>query len=228
MQRTIHEGMRVRTADDELLGTVVRCGDDGFVVEKGHLLPQDIILLYEEVADVRGDEVRLVRTRGALLPGLPSGQGEKPRERRLPLAPLGDPQEHVLELAQEELVPETVVREVGQLRITKVVRTEMKEIRVPVRREELRIERVAVEEGAAPGEGAGPLPRVFEEGTLVIPLYEEHVEVSKRPRVWQEVRVHKDVVEELRPVHGAVRREVARVEEQGEVLREGPPEGLHA
>ncbi|HSP77230.1 MAG TPA: DUF2382 domain-containing protein [Myxococcaceae bacterium] len=157
------------------------------------------------------------------------GMGEAGQEGRLEEAPFGEPEEHVLELAAEELVPEKVVREVGELRITKVVRTEMRELRVPVRREEVRIERVSVEQGAERVEGEGAGLRAFEEGTLVIPLYEERVEVTRHPHVWQEVRVHKDVVEEVRPVHGAVRREVARVEERGEVSHEeGPTEGLHS
>jgi uncharacterized protein (TIGR02271 family) len=140
----------------------------------------------------------------------------------------GESEDIVIDLATEELVAQKRVREVGQVRITKVVRTEVKHFSVAVRREELHIERleVAPEEAREAGSGAALGP--FEEGTLVIPLYEEQVEVHTRPRVWQEVRVSKRVEEVPREVRGTVRREEARVEEAGDVARDGPVDGFHA
>jgi uncharacterized protein (TIGR02271 family) len=141
----------------------------------------------------------------------------------------GESKELIVELATEELVPEKRVREVGQVRITKVVRTEVKHFTVAVRREELLVERVAVESAQARegGERLGTL-KPFEQGTLVIPLYEEQVEVLTRPYVWQEVRVSKRLEEEEREVRATVRREEARVEEAGEVVLDGPVDGFHA
>jgi uncharacterized protein (TIGR02271 family) len=140
----------------------------------------------------------------------------------------GESEDIVIDLVAEELVPEKRVREVGQVRITKVVRTEVKHFSVAVRREELHVERVAVApEQAREGGGVAAL-EPFEEGTLVIPLYEEQVEVHTRPRVWQEVRVSKQVEEVAREVRGTVRREEARVEERGDVAVDGPVDGFHA
>lgn len=133
-------------------------------------------------------------------------QGSTPEE------PLGEPRELVLELAAEELVPEKVVQEVGRLRITKVVRTEEREVRVTVRREELVVERLGPEAVSATSEQAPVAWPLFEQGSLLIPLYEERVEVTKQPYVWQEVRVSKVVEEALREVRATVRRETAQVE----------------
>ncbi len=140
----------------------------------------------------------------------------------------GESKDIVIELATEELIPEKRLREVGQVRIKKVVRTEVKHFSVAVRREELHVERIEVApEQAREGGGVAAL-EPFEEGTLVIPLYEEQVEVHTRPRVWQEVRVSKQVEEVPREVRGTVRREEARVEERGDVALDGPVDGFHA
>jgi uncharacterized protein (TIGR02271 family) len=230
MSWDIHEGMVVRTADGERLGTVVRRGEDTFVIEKGLLLPRDFLARYEDVAEVRGGEVRLRRTRDEMIPG-PLLKGRE-REAVVSLGTFGAPQEIVVELAHEEAHPHTVIREVGQLRIHKVVRTEVKHFSIPVRREELVVERVPVEDaaheralqgGQVPG-GVAP----FEEATFVIPLREERVEFTKSTHVWQEVRVAKTAQEELRAVRTTVRRETAEVEERGQVLHEGPVDGLHS
>ncbi|MFP2909810.1 YsnF/AvaK domain-containing protein [Pyxidicoccus sp. 3LFB2] len=127
-----------------------------------------------------------------------------------------------------------MLHEVGQLRVHKVVRTEVKHFSVAVRREELVVERLSEEElggsrarvadARPPPGGAAP----FEQASFVIPLYEERVEFTKTAHVWQEVTIAKTTQEELRQVHTTVRRETAEVEERGEVLHEGPVDGLHS
>jgi len=225
----VREGMVVHTADGERLGVVVRRGEDTFVIEKGLLLPRDFLARYDDIAEVNGDAVRLRRTRAEMIPSPWLKQRE--REAVVPLGTFGAPQELVVELAHEEAQPLTRVHEVGQLRIRKVVRTEMKHFSIPVRREELVVERLPVEQEAhaqvlerVSGPGGAP----FEEVSFVIPLREERVEFTKSAHIWQEVRVSKSALEELRTVHTPVRRETAEVEERGEVLHEGPVDGLHS
>ena len=150
-----------------------------------------------------------------------------------------NPQDIVVELAAEEAIPRTVVREAGALRIRKVVRTETKEFRIPVRREELHVERVPADRleraASATSEPAGAPDALqalgasapFAEGTVVIPLREERVEFTKTAHVWQEVHLHKEALEELTHVSTQVRREVAEVSESGKVAHDGPLDGLH-
>lgn len=225
----VREGMVVRTADGERLGVVVQRGEDTFVIEKGLLLPRDFIARYDEVAEVHGDEVRLRRTRDEMIPG--PWLKAREREEVVPLGTFGAPQEIVVELAHEEAHPHTVIHEVGQLRIHKVVRTEVQHFSIPVRREELVVERLP--DSDAPRSGgleaaSGPAGTPFEEASFVIPLREERVEFTRSTHVWQEVRVSKAAHEELRAVRTTVRRETAEVEEQGEMLHEGPVDGLHS
>lgn len=235
MRWDVREGMRVFTADGARLGTVVGCGEDTFVVERGVLRARDYVARYGDVVAVRDGEVRLGLTRDEVAPG--PGTREEAAARRpeaVRTGTFGESQDIVVPLAREEALPRTVLHEVGQLRLHKVVRTEVKHFSIPVRREELVMERVSAEEhggeaargaeGRAVPAGAAP----FEERTLVIPLYEERVEFTRTAHVWQEVSISKSTVEEMRQVHTTVRRETAEVEEQGEVLHDGPVDGLHS
>ena len=248
MQRDIEEGMVVRSQDGEKLGTVTRCGESDFVVEKGLLFHRDFLARYDEVAEIRDREVLLTRAASDAVLRHRQREGERgPREDVVPLGTFGRPQDIVVELAAEEAIPRTVVREAGALRIRKVVHTEMKEFRIPVRREELHVERVPSDRrvsGPGSGSGSDDAPGAasptasgalaglgagapFSEGTLVIPLHEERVEFTKSAYVWQEVHLRKEALEELTQVRTQVRREVAEVSESGKVSHDGPLDGLH-
>lgn len=226
----VREGMFVRTADGEKLGTVIRLGEDTFVVEKGLFLPRDFVLRYEDITEVREGEVRLRMVREDVVSDAVAREGARREVVAMP-GEFGAPQELVVELAHEEAVPRTVIQDSGQLRIRKVVRTEVRHFEVPVRREELVVERLPAEAGPARTDGEpvmmGDAPP-FEERSFVIPLHEEQVEFTKTTRVWQEVRVSKVAHLEQREVRTTVRRELADVEEQGDVPHEGPVDGLHS
>ncbi len=231
MQWDVREGMFVRTADGEKLGTVIRCGGDTFVVEKGLFLPRDYVLRYEDIADVRGGEVRLRLGPEDVVSDPVSREATRREVVAMPTT-FGEPQEVVVELAHEEAIPHTVIREQGQFRIRKVVRTEVRHFEVPVRREELVVERLPVEAGPLTRQEGEPEllegARPFEEASFVITLREEQVEFTKTAKVWQEVRVSRATRLEERQVRTTVRRELADVEERGEVLHDGPVDGLHS
>jgi uncharacterized protein (TIGR02271 family) len=81
---------------------------------------------------------------------------------------------------------------------------------VPVPREVAVIERHPVDRRPADepiGEGE----------TVRVPLREEQVSVEKRPVVSEEISVGKRGVQETEEVSGTVRREEARVEQEGDV-----------
>lgn len=65
----LREGMIVRTSDDEKLGKVVRLGANDFEVEKGLFFKREILLSFDEVQDIRDDEIILTRSKEALLEG---------------------------------------------------------------------------------------------------------------------------------------------------------------
>ena len=52
-------GMIVRSADGELLGWVVACHSEGFVIEEGPFFPTDYFVSFEDVMDFRGNVIYL-------------------------------------------------------------------------------------------------------------------------------------------------------------------------
>ncbi|NMO14478.1 YsnF/AvaK domain-containing protein [Pyxidicoccus fallax] len=235
MRWDVKEGMRVITADGARLGTVVGCGGETFVVERGVLRARDYVARFTDIVAMRDGEVHLGLTRDEVMPGPGSREAAaNGRPETLRSGAFGESQDLVIPLAHEEATPRIVTHEVGQLRLHKVVRTEVKHFSIAVRREELVVERVTVEgpEGVRPrGADARPVPggvAPFEQATFVIPLHEERVEFTKTAHVWQEVSISRSTQEELRQVHTTVRRETAEVEERGEVLHDGPVDGLHS
>jgi uncharacterized protein (TIGR02271 family) len=119
---------------------------------------------------------------------------------------LEDEDELRVQRTEEELAAGTREREAGQLKVRKRVRTDREHIEVPIRHEEVSVERVPVEGEASEAE--------IGEAEVVVPLTEEEVVVGKRPVVKEEVRVRKDVVEGTEVVEEDVRREEIEVEEE--------------
>ena len=108
-----------------------------------------------------------------------------------------------IQLREEELQAHKQLVETGEVRVRKEVVTEHRTIEVPVQREEVVIERHA------------PTGEPVEE--IRIPVSEEQVTVEKRPVVKEEVTVGKRVVQGTERVGGEVRKEVVRVEREGDV-----------
>ena len=62
------EGLEARDHEGEKLGTVVKCGDAAFVIERGVFFPRDFIVPYTEIARVTEGEVYLWHSREAYAP----------------------------------------------------------------------------------------------------------------------------------------------------------------
>ena len=108
---------------------------------------------------------------------------------------------------EEELVAGTREREAGAVRVRKRVVAEHQRMEVPIRREEVRVDRVPVE-----GEVASEAD--IREDEVVIPLTEEEVVVEKRPVAKEEIRIRKDVVEDTEVVEEDVRREEIDIDDE--------------
>jgi uncharacterized protein (TIGR02271 family) len=221
--------MTVHSADGEKLGKVVRVLDDRFEIEKGFLFTKDYVAGFHEIATIGGEDIRLNVTSHHIREGLvaDSGYGEEAgRSEGEMAAGRSEYREEVrVPLTEERLDVQKTAERAGEVRIRKDVVTEQKSVTVPVRKEEVRVERMPVPEragGAMAGEDA------FRNEEIVVPVVEERVEVRKTPVVREEVRVTKDVSEEQRRVNETVRREEAEVEEEPRLVqREGEP-GIHA
>ena len=96
----------------------------------------------------------------------------------------------------------------GEVRLRKDVVTENQTIEVPVTREELVLERVAVS-----GDTPAPSANIGRGQEIRIPLSEDKVRLEKEPVLREEVSVGKREVQDVARVSGDVRREELRVDD---------------
>lgn len=115
-----------------------------------------------------------------------------------------------LRLREERLIATKTREEAGEVELRKEVVTEQRTIDVPVEREEVFIERHAVNQ---PASGS-----ITEDGEVIrVPVMEEHAQLEKRTVVTGEVELGKREVQETEHLSGTVRREEARIVTEGDV-----------
>jgi len=120
-------------------------------------------------------------------------------------------QGQTVQLREEELQARKTEVEAGEVGIRKEVVTEQQTLDVPVTREEVTVERRPVDRRPADA----PIGEGGEE--IRVPVREEEVTVEKRPVVTEEIEIGKRQVQDTERVSGTVRREEARIEEEGDV-----------
>ncbi len=108
-------------------------------------------------------------------------------------------------LVAEKLAPRKEAVESGQVKLRKEVVTEHQQMDVPVKHEEVVLERHPVEAREAQGASIG-------EGEVNVPVREEQVRLSKQTYVKEEVGIGKRQVEETKTISGDVRHEEPRIE----------------
>jgi uncharacterized protein (TIGR02271 family) len=103
----------------------------------------------------------------------------------------------------------------GEVAVRKTVDTEHVTERVPVRREEVTVER-------RPVSAADTRSAEIAEDRIVVPVTEEEVVVEKRPVVKEEVVLRTRTVEDTEEVEADLRRERIDVDERGAQSRPAP------
>jgi uncharacterized protein (TIGR02271 family) len=230
--------MFVMGTQGERIGKIIQCDNpETFVVEKGVFFPKDYELRYDHITDVAGGTVRyaltdylrgrnLEETATSATPARATAAAKTEAEtvaakasaaaavpisaaRRGDSKEARDTRDEVrIPLMREEIGIEKVARESGHVRIHKTVHTEEKRFSVPVTREEVLIEHVAVGRDAPMSADAS-----FQEDTVDVPLYEEEVRVSKRPYMEEEVVIRTVARSIDREGTATLRHEEAEVED---------------
>ncbi|WP_309120581.1 YsnF/AvaK domain-containing protein [Paenibacillus sp.] len=109
-------------------------------------------------------------------------------------------------LREEELSIEKKKVPVGEVMIRKEIVEELQTVTVPVTREELVIEVTPYKENGGKSD-----PQIKR-----IPIWEERIEVRKRPVTISEVSIDKQVVSETETISEHVKKEILRIEESGD------------
>ncbi len=122
--------------------------------------------------------------------------------------------------SEEELRAGVRKREAGSMNVSKSVRTEHEQVRVPKRREEVEVERMPVE-----GEAREVPEAEIGEDEVVIQVFEEEVVVSKRVVLKEEIRLRKRVVEEEEVVEVDLRKEEVEIDDRTKHSARGARQG---
>jgi len=123
-----------------------------------------------------------------------------------------------VQLREETLTPVKQAVQTGEVGVQKTVREQQQEVPVNLRREEVVIDRQAVDRPANPNE----IGEMREE-SMRVPVYEEQAELQKQARVYEEVTLSKQPIEEQQTITGTTRREEIDVNQSGNVNVQGNP-----
>jgi len=198
----LKKGMTVYSSDGHKLGKVAALTESDFMIEKGLFFPKDYLVRYSDITDIRGDDVYLNLASTAF-----TGKEAAAKDAATTAKPMGTKEVERIPLAEEELIAQKTIQETGGVRVHKEVKTEVKEVSVPVMKEEVRVERVPATGKVSAEEGE------FRESTTTIPIREEEVEIRKRPVVREEVVITKERTPEERRATAEVRKEYAEVDQ---------------
>jgi uncharacterized protein (TIGR02271 family) len=145
------------------------------------------------------------------------GQTQGQARTQAPAAGGREQERTTIPLSEEQVKVGKREVEAGGVRLRKVIRTEVVNQPVELKREEVVVERVP----ASGAQGAtGPGARAFQEEDVFIPLRREEAVVEKEARVREEVQVRKGTTTEQQQVSEQVRKEDVEIEKEGEARYE--------
>lgn len=135
-------------------------------------------------------------------------------------------EEERMRLHEERLQVDKQRMKRGEVHLEKEVVEEQRSVDVNVAHDEITIERRPIVDTELNADS-----RFSEDGTLFkedeetirIPVTEEHVEVTKKPVVTEEIILKKHQVEEPETIHESVKREEVRLDKEGDVEVQGDP-----
>jgi uncharacterized protein (TIGR02271 family) len=217
--RQIQPDYDVYSADGEDLGDVQEVRDGYLVVKKGMLFQHELYIPFSAITRVEPDSVHLQVTRDQV-----ANQGWDQMPRRDAGASArgmhavdereGATDARTVQLREEELQARKQAVEGGNVQIRKEVVSEQQTLDVPVRREEVVVERHPVDRAEGERMGAG---EIGESETIRVPVHEERVTVEKTPVVREEIQVGKRTIQDTERVSANVRREEAVIDHDEEV-----------
>jgi uncharacterized protein (TIGR02271 family) len=124
--------------------------------------------------------------------------------------------ERVMELREEQLDVHTERMQTGEVSLRKEIITETRTVEVPVTREEIVVERRALD--GVPREGSLDTAGLdMDQKEIRIPVSEEFVHIDKKVVPREEIRVSKEKITDTKTLSEDVRREEAQVDSDGKV-----------
>jgi len=215
----IQSGWDVFGSDDQKIGEVSDVGPNYLILTKGIVFLKDIYVPFESVTSVdEGASCVYVAARKDDIESM--GWDSPPAESAGSMGTAGsmsqdrsrtdtvaDRDSVRVPVHEEELQTSKERREAGSVGVRKNVVEERQNVDVPVTHEEVTVRRVPAGNRTATDGNA------FQDGgTVRVPVTAETVNVSKEPRVVEEVEISKRPVTETKRVSDTVRREEVEVD----------------
>ena len=224
-QDEIGRGWAVYDTNDEKIGDVADVQAGYLLVQKGLIFIKDVYIPMSSVArtDAANGAVYVnvqkdsIDSMGWDAPPTDGGAYADTSRSDTGIAETmdsGDRQR--LALHEEELQAETRRQQAGEVQVNKRVVEDRQEFEVPVTHDEVQVRRVRVDRDATPGGEAF----TQDADTIRVPVTAESIEVTKTPRVVEEIEISKRQVTERQTVSDTVRREEADVTKEGDVVVE--------
>ena len=219
----LDEEIQLHDSQGDKIGNVVEINPDFLVVQtttgflglgepKSYYVPQSYVARQEEddwYLSVDKDQLESMNWNSA--PTESAWAGDWSQEQVVPATSERQEGRTRLRRYEEELDVDKVTRDAGDVTVSKHVVEDTKRVEVPVRREEVHVERRPVT-GDATSSTMGA--DAFTNETLTVPVMEEQVEIRKVARPVEEIEISKTATEETRQVEGTVRREEFDVDDQ--------------
>lgn len=136
-------------------------------------------------------------------------------------ARVDDAAEERIELHEERLNVDKTRVQTGEVNVNKHVVEDVQTVEVPVEREEVYVERRPVdrETGVDTTNEFTTTDAYQEDGTIHIPVTEEHVEVTKKDVITEEIVIGKRKVQDTETVTENVRREEVDIDDTSNTLK---------
>jgi uncharacterized protein (TIGR02271 family) len=203
----------------EKIGDVNDVQSDYLVLTKGLIFLKDIYVPLDAIETVdTSDQTVTLNVRKADIDESRWSQAPTSGSSRDMLA--GDRsnnEDAVMTVKEERIRAEKARKQTGEVAVGKRVVEQQADMEIPVTREEVQVSRRRVDRAANATEDF-----TEDEGTIRVPVTAEQVNVTKEPRVVEEVVVSKRPVTETKRVSDTVRREEVVVDETGDAgLRTG-------
>ena len=192
----VQEGMPVYGRNDRMLGTVERRHGDGIHVNGKHVPGSTIARVAQRRVFLKEEGERLL-SQSAAATGPAAGREAAGEEIVVPVA-------------EERLNVEKRDVELGHVEVRKTVTEEQQTIPVTLMREEVHVEERNIADRPV---SAADAERLFEGGTIRVPVRGEEAVVEKEAVVTGEVVINKEQTFERQEVTETVRREQVDVEE---------------
>lgn len=207
-RNNVHNGMFVMGTQGERIGKVIRCNPDTFVVEKGVFFPKDYELRYDHITEIKDSTIVYSLTDFLRREETIKETARETTAARAPLAATTGG------IAASATTAATAATERTRQRAT-----DKEEIRIPLMKEEIGVEKISRESGhvrihkavrteekhftvpvtreeviiehvaVAKDTVAAASEMAFKEETVDLPLHEEELRVTKRPTLREEVVV---------------------------------------